>query len=129
MASSGAAAQAVKCVDAKGHVRYIDQSTMGQEKCVPVTATTNTVSTQQNSAAAPPPPRGASPTATTVRNEAAIKAAEAKLETAKKILAEQEAVRTGDERNYQRVLERLKPYQDAVSQAQKELDAARQAAR
>jgi len=130
LASSGAAAQQpVKCVDAKGHVRYIDQSMMGQEKCAPVTATANTVSTQQNAGAPPPPARGAAPTATTVRNESAIKAAEAKLETAKKILAEQEAVRTGDERNYQRVLERLKPYQDAVSQAQKELDAARQAAR
>jgi len=29
-------------------------------------------------------------------------------------LAQQEAIRLGDERNYARVLERLKPYQDAI---------------
>ena len=33
-------------------------------------------------------------------------------------LAQQEAIRTGDERNYQRVLDRLKPYQEAVRQAE-----------
>ena len=125
LASSGVAAQPVKCVDAKGHVRYIDQSMMGQEKCNPVAASTNTVSTQQDAIKAPPP-RSAAPTAASVRNEAAIQAAETKLSIAKKALAEQEATRSGGERNYARVQERLKPYQDAVDQAQKELDAARQ---
>ena len=36
------------------------------------------------------------------------------LDDAKKQLADQEALRTGDERNYARVLERLEPYQRAV---------------
>jgi uncharacterized coiled-coil protein SlyX len=36
------------------------------------------------------------------------------LDEAKKQLAEQEAVRNGDERNYARVVERLEPYQHAV---------------
>lgn len=38
------------------------------------------------------------------------------LAAAQKALAEQEAVRNGDERNYQRVLDRLEPYQKRVKQ-------------
>jgi hypothetical protein len=37
------------------------------------------------------------------------------LAQAKEQLAAQEAIRNGNERNYERVLERLKPYQDAVA--------------
>ena len=40
-------------------------------------------------------------------------------------LAEQESIRSGDERNYARVLERLKPYQDEVGRHQKNVDALR----
>jgi hypothetical protein len=43
------------------------------------------------------------------------------LAQAKRALAEQEAVRYGDERNYERVLERLKPYQDMVAQHEKNI--------
>ena len=127
LAAAQAAAQPVKCVDAKGHVRYIDQSMMGQESCTPVTATTNTVSTQPGAIKPPPPPSAGNEQA--ARNQAAVAAAEAKLAAAKKALAEQEAIREGGERNYQRVLDRLKPYQDAVAAAQKELDAAREGGR
>jgi len=127
LAAAQAAAQPVKCVDAKGHVRYIDQSMAAQEKCTPVTATTNTVSTQPGAIKPPPPPSAGNEQA--ARNQAAVAAAEAKLAAAKKALAEQEAIREGGERNYQRVLDRLKPYQDAVAAAQKELDAAREGGR
>ena len=126
LGASGANAQPVKCVDAKGHVRYIDQSMMGQEKCTDVTTTTNTVPTQPGAIAPRPAAAAADDGA---KRQAAVTDAEAKLAAAKKALADQEASRTGDERNYQRVLDRLKPYQDAVEQAQKDLDAARQAAR
>jgi hypothetical protein len=51
------------------------------------------------------------------------------LDAAKKDLAEQESIRTGGERNYQRVLDRLEPYQkkvklheDNVANLQKELN-------
>ena len=47
----------------------------------------------------------------------------AMLERSKKALAEQEAVRYGDERNYSRVLARLKPYQDTVELHQKNVEA------
>jgi len=45
------------------------------------------------------------------------------LEKSKNALAEQEAVRYGDERNYARVLARLKPYQDTVELHQKNVEA------
>ncbi|MBI5752634.1 MAG: DUF4124 domain-containing protein, partial [Hydrogenophilales bacterium] len=40
---------------------------------------------------------------------------------AKKALAEQENIRLGGEQNYQRVLDRLKPYQDKVAEIEKKL--------
>lgn len=50
---------------------------------------------------------------------------ESMLADARKKLAEQEAIRTGDEKNYQRVLDRLKPYQDTVEVHQKNVEALR----
>jgi hypothetical protein len=51
---------------------------------------------------------------------------ESSLDEAKKALAEQEEIRLGGEKNYQRVLDRLKPYQDAVEQHQKNVTALKQ---
>ena len=48
---------------------------------------------------------------------------ESMLADARKKLAEQEAIRTGDEKNYQRVLDRLKPFQDTVEVHQKNVEA------
>ena len=45
------------------------------------------------------------------------------LDQAKKELAEQEAVRTGDERNYQRVIERLQPFKDKVALHERNIEA------
>ncbi|MGH8748593.1 MAG: hypothetical protein ACREU5_05760 [Burkholderiales bacterium] len=47
------------------------------------------------------------------------------LEKAQKALDEQEAVRSGNERNYARVLERLQPYKDNVELHQQNIDALR----
>jgi hypothetical protein len=48
------------------------------------------------------------------------------LDDAKKALGEQQAQRTGDERNYARVQERLKPFQEAVSMHEKNISSIRQ---
>jgi hypothetical protein len=48
---------------------------------------------------------------------------EALLVDAKRKLAEQEQIRTGDERNYARVEERLQPYKDAVEVHNKNIEA------
>jgi hypothetical protein len=45
------------------------------------------------------------------------------LNRARQALAEQEAVRTGDERNYARVLERLQPFKDTVQNHEKNIQA------
>lgn len=44
---------------------------------------------------------------------------EKRLGEARRKLEEQQAIRNGDERNYQRVLDRLKPFQEAVEQHEK----------
>ena len=43
------------------------------------------------------------------------------LEQAKKELAEQEAIRSGDERNFQKVLDRVQPYKDRVAQHERNI--------
>ena len=48
------------------------------------------------------------------------------LAEAKRALSEQESVRNGDERNYARVLERLKPYQEAVDQHERNMASIKQ---
>ena len=48
------------------------------------------------------------------------------LDDAKKALAEQETLRSGDERSYSRVQERLKPFQDAVAAHEKNISSIRQ---
>ena len=47
--------------------------------------------------------------------EGELSAEQKNLEQAKKDLADQEAIRNGDERNYQRVIDRLQPFKDKVS--------------
>jgi hypothetical protein len=42
------------------------------------------------------------------------------------LLSEQETVRFGDERNYARVLERLKPFQEALAAHEKKIDSIKQ---
>jgi len=59
----------------------------------------------------------------TLENE--LSQEESMLADAKKKLTEQEAIRNGDEKNYQRVLDRLKPYQDTVEVHQKNVEALR----
>jgi len=48
------------------------------------------------------------------------------LEEAKKVLADQQAQRSGDERNYARVQERVKPFQDAVTMHEKNISSIQQ---
>jgi len=45
------------------------------------------------------------------------------LDEAKKALAEAEATRLGDERNYQKFLDRVQPFKDAVADHKKNIDA------
>ena len=55
--------------------------------------------------------------------EKELLAEETALAEARKALAEQEAIRLGNERNYQKVLDRLQPYKDKVELHQRNVDA------
>jgi len=48
---------------------------------------------------------------------------ESMLADARKKLSEQEAIRTGDEKNYAKVLDRIKPYKDTVEVHEKNVEA------
>jgi len=129
-----------KCVDASGRPSYTnDRRETAGRKCELVT-------TQINVAPPPPPPpprtvRAPAREAGFPRESAAerdsakgrqrdilekeLAAEQADLMKAKQALAEQESVRTGDERNYARALERLQPYRDRVETHEKNLEALR----
>lgn len=128
--AAGAGAQPMKCIDAKGKVRYIDESMIGTEKCEAVKEGTNVVAPQ----AAPASPREARPQPQASRDpraqaEARLAAAEERLAEARKKLAEQEAIRFGGERNYARVQERLQPFQETVERAEQEVEELRRNSR
>ncbi|WP_323000878.1 DUF4124 domain-containing protein [Denitromonas sp.] len=55
--------------------------------------------------------------------ETELASEEAALEAARKALDEADAVRYGNERNYQKKLDRLQPFQDAVAQHERNIEA------
>ena len=127
--AAGASADPVKCVDASGKVRYVDESMVGEEKCTPVKDAMNIVAPQNPPAGrseltegARRQPREGERARASSRADSRLAEAEARLADAKSKLAEQEAIREGGERNYARVQERLQPYQAAVERAQQEVN-------
>ena len=120
-----------KCVDSSGRASYTNDAreTAGR-KCELVTTQINV--------APPPQPKQGKPNGFP-RESAADRAnakgkqleilqqelasEEANLAKAKEALAEQEGVRSGDERNYARVLERLQPFKDRVETHEKNVEA------
>ena len=57
--------------------------------------------------------------------EAELATEEGALTAAEQALAEQESVRMGDERNYQKVLDRLQPFKDKVELHKRNIEALR----
>ncbi len=110
-------AEVFRCVDRDGRVIYTGQQD-GRMTCTPVSATINVVP-------APPPmvPAARPPADTTPADiDQEIAATEQELAAARQALREQESIRLGGEQNYQRVLDRLKPYQDKVTALEKRLE-------
>ena len=132
-----------KCKSADGRWTYTnDRAEAERQKCEVVTRQVNVAPTPKPT---PPPP----PTASTrsarpgefpkesasermsARErqrdilEKELATEQAALGKAKEELAAQEAVRSGDERNYARVLERLQPYKDTVETHEKNVEALR----
>lgn len=125
--ATSAAAETCKYVDAEGHVTYSNVPVPGANKvgCLGSSGPTpHSAPARSEEKKAEPTPRGTDSARAELQTRLA--AEEARLADAKRQLAEQEGTRSGDERNYQRVLDRLKPYQDSVTRLQKSVDALQQ---
>ena len=132
-----------RCQDESNRATYTNvKEEMVGKKCTVVSREVSVVPAQQSSQTPPPSPSGggrtveqrspADPTAQRARDtdrrrilEQEMQAAEKQLADARQKLAEQESVRSGGERNYQRVLDRLQPFQDEVRRAEENVEALR----
>lgn len=135
-----ASAEVYKCVDAEGRVTYTNDrgaarscKQLSQDQSVSTmpapTARPQSNSGNASGAAASSFPR-VSPDAQRARDDSRrqvldkeLATEEASLGEARKALTEQESIRNGDERNYQRVLDRLQPYKDKVELHERNIEA------
>jgi len=122
-----AQSEVYKCPDASGRPTYtnVKRDTVGKN-CTLVSKEVSVVPAQVPARAVQ---SSAVSDAASARNENRRKILESELQNEQQLLsdaqqklAEQEGIRDGGERNYARVLERLKPYQEAVSQHTKNLE-------
>lgn len=137
-ASAGALADIYKCVDAAGHITYTNDNPSPQNKGCTLMSRDQPVTTVP----APPKRAAATPTPasfprvddTTQKNrdndrrkilETELANEEKLLQAAKKEQAEQEAVRNGNERNYQTYLDRVQPFKDKTALHERNVEAIR----
>jgi DNA repair exonuclease SbcCD ATPase subunit len=133
-AAGQACAQQVKtlwnCKDAAGKTTLTDQrsDTVGKEcrvvsqervSVVPVARAKSPANFPRET----PAERASSKTRQKDTLEKELGQEESMLADARQKLSEQEAVRTGDEKNYAKVLDRLKPYKDTVEVHEKNVEA------
>jgi hypothetical protein len=126
-----------RCTEAdhKAHYTNIKKETEGKQ-CTVVTREVSVVAgpapQPQRAAATPTPPNFPRVDKDTQRSrddgrrrilEDELFTEEKGLSDARAKLAEQESIRNGDEKNYQRVLDRLKPYQEAVERHERNVSA------
>ena len=106
-----------KCRNEQGQVVYTnDRRQAEKQQCELVTRQVNVAPSKPPAARTPGFPRE-TPQASASANE------QQALKQAQHALAEQENVRSGDERNYARVLERLQPYKDSIENHEKNIQA------
>ena len=122
-----------KCRNSEGQVTYTnDRRQAEKQKCELVTSQINVAPPSRPSGSGrvsdsfPRETPGASTAARERQREILereLAAERAQLGQAKQALAEQETVRSGDERNYARVLERLQPFRETVENHEKNIQA------
>lgn len=130
-----------KCVDEAGHVTYTNNkpsgkgcNTLARDQAVssvpggsrPLAPSSPSNGASSGSAGFPRVDSGTQKARDTDRRrilDEELAAEQRSLEGAQKLLAEQEAVRYGDERNYQRVLDRLQPFKDKVQLHERNVEA------
>ncbi|MDR1228467.1 MAG: DUF4124 domain-containing protein [Azoarcus sp.] len=124
---SPAPAQVYKCTDANGKISYTNENAPSKN-CKSLT-NEQPVSTIPMRASAASFPKISSDTQKerdsarrqVLENELANE--QTALEEARKALAGQEAVRNGNERNYQKVLDRLQPFKEDVARRERNIEA------
>tara|TARA_R110001583_G_scaffold195522_3_gene375297 strand:+ start:124300 stop:124809 length:510 start_codon:yes stop_codon:yes gene_type:complete len=128
-------AQVYKCVDAEGRTTYTNDRSLARG-CSQLEGdqSVSSIPAPRPSTTQPTPssfPK-VSPDAQRERDDSRRKVLESELATeeaalteARKALSEQEAIRLGNERNYQKVLDRLQPFKDKVELHQRNVDALR----
>lgn len=126
----GQVTEIYKCVDATGRPLYTsDKKETAGKRCELVSREINVVPAQKVSPRSFPKESAQARETAKERQrgilEKELLAEQELLEKAKQALAEQEAVRTGNEKNYARVLERLQPYKDNVELHTKNIEALR----
>ncbi|MEW5889309.1 MAG: DUF4124 domain-containing protein [Pseudomonadota bacterium] len=124
-----------KCIDDEGRVSYVDSKNKGSLKNCKLLSQDLPVSTISPPRAPAKAPgdfpkvdRETQRSRDSERRrilEQELATEQENLEKAKKELAEQEAVRLGGERNYQKVLDRLQPYKDKVALHERNIEAIR----
>ena len=128
-----AQAEIFKCLDERGRPLYTSEKrdTVGK-KCETVSREAVTVVPATKGAKSPAgfpkestADRAASKAKQRETIERELNQEQGMLADARKKLSEQEGIRGGDEKNYARVLERLKPFQDTVEVHEKNVEALR----
>jgi len=124
------ASEIFKCRSETGQVTYTnDRRQAERQKCELVASKVNVAPSRPPAGRAPGFPRETAQASAGARErqrqvlENELAAEQQALKQAQQALAEQEAVRSGDERNYARVLERLQPYKDTVQNHEKNIQA------
>jgi Domain of unknown function (DUF4124) len=119
-----------KCRNEQGQITYTnDRRQAERQKCEQVTSQINVAPSKPAAIRPPGFPRETASSSASARDrqrevlERELAAEQQALKQAQQTLAEQEAVRSGDERNYARVLERLQPYKDTVQNHEKNIQA------
>jgi chromosome segregation ATPase len=119
-----------KCRNEQGQITYTnDRRQAERQKCEQVTSQINVAPSKPAAIRPPGFPRETASSSASARDrqrevlERELAAEQQALKQAQQALTEQEAVRSGDERNYARVLERLQPYKDTVQNHEKNIQA------
>ena len=121
-----------KCKGRDGRWTYTnDRNEAEKQKCESVTRQVNVAPATKAPASSAGFPKETAAERSSARErqreilEKELATEQAALAKAQQALAAQESVRTGDERNYARVEERLQPYKDSVETHQKNIEALR----
>lgn len=125
--AQGQVTEIYKCTDANGRPLYTsDKRDTAGKKCELVSREVNVVPAQKPSASFPRESPQARANATSRQREILereLRTEQDLLAKARQALAEQEAQRSGNERNYARVIERLQPFKDNVNLHEKNVEA------